>query len=129
MHKSYDEMVAQYHFVLDKVCANDRWNHYFDNYINPRSFFDLSSYKKMVVQSGLELIELVEEEMTYTYSSKERLINFFSAAGSQLGQIPELRKRDFLNDFATEFLRQVECRDSKEIPVSFWCLQAIARKR
>lgn len=118
-----------YHFVLDKICSSDRWKQYFDNYISPRSFFDLSSYKTLIIQSGLELIEIGEQEMTYKFSSEDELINFFSAAGSQLGQIPELRKKEFLNDFTTEFLRQRECQDDKEIPVSFWCLQVIARKR
>ncbi len=119
---------STHHFVLDEICSNDRWKHYFDKIISPRSFFHLCSYKAMVIQSGLKVIEIVEQEMTYTYSSKEQLINFFSAAGSQLGQIPELKKKEFLNDFATEFLRQIAAQDDKEIPVSFWCLQVIARK-
>ncbi|WP_160116255.1 hypothetical protein, partial [Legionella busanensis] len=117
-----------YHQVLDKICSSQKWNQYFLNFDNPRSFFNPKIYKDMVSKSGLYVNELIEEEMTYFFDTKEQLKNFFSAAGSQIKQIPEDRKEEFLNDFANEFLRQANCDEDELIPVRFWCLLVKANK-
>lgn len=117
-----------YHLILDKICSSSKWSNYYKDFISPRLFFDLDSYRTMLVEAGLDVIEITEEEMTYTYSSKKQLNDFFNASGSELEEIPELKKEEFLKDFATEFLTQVKHHNDKEIPVSFYCLQVIARK-
>ncbi|HAU1152005.1 TPA: hypothetical protein JBI12_08650 [Legionella pneumophila] len=117
-----------YHLVLDKVCSSSKWEGYFIDFKSPRSFFDLYDYKEMIVKSGLEIVELSEEEMTYSFNSKEQLKDFFSAAGSQIKQIPENKKDEFLNDFVSDYLKEVNCSEEDLIPVSFWCLQVIATK-
>lgn len=117
-----------YHLVLDKICSSSKWKDYFIDFTSPRSFFDSIDYKEMVVRSGLEVIEISEEEMTYSFKSKEHLKDFFSAAGSQIKQIPEAKKADFLNDFVDEYLKEASFSEETSIPVSFWCLQVIATK-
>lgn len=117
-----------YHLILDKICSSKKWKDYFIDFINPRSFFDPIDYKEMVVQSGLEVIEMSEEEMTYSFKTKEQLKEFFNAAGSQIKQIPESKKSDFLNDFVEEYLKEAGFSEETLIPVSFWCLQVIATK-
>ncbi|MCW8444708.1 methyltransferase domain-containing protein [Fluoribacter gormanii] len=117
-----------YHLVLDKVCSSSKWKDYFIDFVSPRLFFDPHDYKEMIVKSGLEVVDLSEEEMTYSFKSKEQLKDFFSAAGSQIKQIPGNRKSEFLNDFVTEYLKKVVCSQEDLIPVSFWCLQVIATK-
>lgn len=117
-----------YHLVLDKVCSSSKWKNYFIDFISPRLFFDPSEYKEMIVKSGLEVVDLSEEEMTYSFKSKEQLKDFFSAAGSQIKQIPENGKDEFLNNFVAEYLKEVGCSKEDLIPVSFWCLQVIAIK-
>jgi hypothetical protein len=69
-----------------------------------------------------------QEEMTYSFKSKEQLKDFFNAAGSQIKQIPEAKKSDFLNDFVNEYLKEASYSEETLIPVSFWCLQVIATK-
>lgn len=117
-----------YHLVLDKICSKSKWKDYFIDFISPRSFFDPYDYKEMIVKSGLEVVELSEEEMTYSFKSKEQLKEFFSAAGSQIKQIPENRKVEFLNDFVAEYLKEAGCSQEDLIPVGFWCLQVLATK-
>ncbi|KTC83376.1 methyltransferase [Legionella cherrii] len=117
-----------YHLVLDKVCSSVKWKDYFIDFISPRSFFDPYDYKEMLVKAGLQVLDLSEEEMTYSFKSKEQLKDFFIAAGSQIKQIPEKRKSEFLNDFVTEYLNAANCFHEDFIPVSFWCLQVIASK-
>ncbi|HAU0298510.1 TPA: class I SAM-dependent methyltransferase [Legionella bozemanae] len=117
-----------YHLVLDKICSSVKWKDYFIDFISPRSFFDPYDYKEMIVKTGLEIVDLSEEEMTYSFKSKEQLKDFFIAAGSQIKQIPENRKSEFLNDFVTEYLKEANCLHEDFIPVSFWCLQVIAAK-
>lgn len=119
---------STYHHVLDKLCASEKWRDYFRDFVSPRSFFEIDNYKQMLVSAGLKPVELIEDEMTYKYSSKEQLKGFFSAAGAQIRNIPELRKNEFLTAFADEYLKQVNCGDDEMIPVSFWCLQVIAVK-
>lgn len=119
---------SAYHLVLDKICFSSKWRDYFIDFINPRSFFSPSDYKTMIIKSGLELVDLSEEEMTYSFKSKEQLKEFFSAAGSQIKQIPENRKPEFLNDFVSEYLKEVGYSKEDLIPVSFWCLQVVATK-
>ncbi|CAM4448721.1 MAG: Trans-aconitate 2-methyltransferase [Legionella sp.] len=117
-----------YHLVLDKVCASDKWAVFFKDYISPRSFFDVADYKDLLVKSGLKVISIEEEEMTYYYQTPKDLKEFFNAAGSQIKLIPDDLKENFLNDFVNEFLNQVTLNDFDEIPVSFWCLQVVANK-
>lgn len=117
-----------YHLVLDFLCSSEKWKGYFIDYISPRLFFDPAEYEEMIIKSALEIIEFSEEEMTYTFKSKEHLKEFFNAAGSQVKMIPDLRKNEFLNDFVSEYLNQCEWPDEYLIPVSFWCLQIILSK-
>ena len=116
-----------YHFVLDNLCESSKWKSYFADFVSPRSFFEINTYKEMILKSGLQIVDLNEEEMIYTYRTKSQLKNFFSAAGSQIKQIPDLKKDEFLNDFVTEYITQSKCGED-EIPLSFWCLQVIALK-
>lgn len=115
-----------YHLVLDKICSQKKWSHYFEDFSSPRYFFTKETYESMMTEEGLEVSSILEEEMTYHFKSKEQLKEFFSAAGSQIKSIPEVYKDAFLEDFAKEFLRQVECKDDTLIPLSFWCLQIVA---
>lgn len=117
-----------YHLVLDKVCASDKWSVFFKEYVSPRSFFDINSYEQLLVKSGLNVINIIEEEMTYYYRNPKDLKEFFNAAGAQIKFIPLDLKEQFLNDFVNEFLNQVSLNDIDEIPVSFWCLQVVANK-
>ncbi|WP_173238590.1 hypothetical protein, partial [Legionella antarctica] len=119
---------SQYHLVLDKVCASNKWSPFYLNYVSPRSFFDIATYENMLVKSGLSVVEIVEEEMIYFYKSPKQLKEFFKAAGAQIKLVPDQLKEDFLNDFSTEFINQVGLTDHDQIPVSFWCLQIIAKK-
>lgn len=119
---------SMYHLVLDKLCSSSRWKDYFLDFASPRSFFDPNIYKEMLIKAGLQVVDLSEEEMTYIFKSKEQLKNFFSAAGSQIKQIPEQRKIEFLNDFVSEYLEEAKCYQENLIPVSFWCLQVVATK-
>ena len=116
-----------YHLVLDKICSSNKWSQYFASYTCPRSFFDPYNYKTMLAMAGLEVVEMSEEEMTYSFRSKEQLKDFFSAAGSQVQQIPEVKKSEFLKDFVNEYLKAVNS-DETQIAVSFWELQVLARK-
>lgn len=118
---------SRYHLTLDFICSQEKWKDYFIDFISPRSFFDSSDYKQMIIKSGLHLIEYTEEELTYVFKTKEQVKDFFSAAGSQTKYIPEDRKNEFLNDFIAEYLKGANFTE-ENIPVSFWCLQIIASK-
>lgn len=118
---------STYHLVLDKLCSSDKWRQYFKDFLSPRLFLCAETYKEMVTKSGLNVIDILEEEMTYSFKTKEQLKEFFSAAGAQIKLIPDMLKNSFLDDFATEFIKQSHCHD-ESIPVGFWCLQVIASK-
>lgn len=118
---------STYHLVLDKLCSSDKWRQYFKDFLSPRLFFAADIYKEMVIKSGLNVIEILEEEMTYSFKTKEQLKEFFSAAGTQIKLIPDMRKNSFLDDFATEFIKQSHCHE-ENIPLGFWCLQVVASK-
>lgn len=117
-----------YHFILDKISASNKWSSYFKDYVNPRSFFEISKYKILLEEAGLNIQSLVEEEMIYYFRTPKELKEFFNAAGSQITMIPPTLKDSFLNDFINEFLNQVTLNELDEIPVSFWCLQVVADK-
>ena len=117
-----------YHLVLDKVCSSIKWKDYFTDFVSPRSFFDPDDYNEMVVRAGLDVVDISEEEMTYSFKSKAQLRDFFNAAGSQIKLIPDAKKPEFLNDFVDEYLSEASFAEESSIPVSFWCLQVIATK-
>lgn len=119
---------SQYHQVLETICTSEKWAVFFKDYKNPRSFFDIKYYKHLLINSGLEVISLIEEEMTYFYQTPNELKEFFNASSAQIKLIPDYLKESFLNDFSNAFLEQVNLNNFKEIPVSFRCLQIIARK-
>lgn len=117
-----------YHFVLDKLCSSKKWSFYFTNYTSPRSFYDLEHYKEMLNSAGLSIVNITEREMEYTFSSKEKLKEFFNAAGAQIKYVPEPLKADFLDDFSREFIEQITSDTTDGILVVFWCLQVHAFK-
>jgi len=47
---------------------------------------------------------------------------------ANIKQIPATLKEAFLNDFCIEFLKQSNCNNAHQIPLSFWCLEVIALK-
>lgn len=119
-----------YHNTLDQVCFNTKWKNYFKDYENPRTFFEPDTYKALLINNGLNVIELVEEEMTYTYHTRDQLKAFFESSMANTKQIPSYKKDEFLDDFCDAFIDQIDSIDHKttNIPVSFWCLQIIANK-
>lgn len=119
---------SKYHAVLDKICTSNKWKFWFVDYINPRSFFDQNIYKQMIMDSGLSIVSMTEEEMTHFYETKDQLKAFFNSAGSQPNRIPDELKNEFLDDFADEFFKETQSLHHKQIPVSFWCLQIVATK-
>ncbi|KTC94522.1 class I SAM-dependent methyltransferase [Legionella erythra] len=116
-----------YHDTLERLCSNPKWAVYFENFSNPRCFFALEEYEKMLVHAGLTIHHLVEEKITYHFKSKDELKGFFNASGAHINQIQEWRKQEFLEDFVSSYLAHVECRDNS-IPVTFWCLKILASK-
>ena len=117
-----------YHLVLDQICSSKKWRKYFENHISPRCFFDITTYKKILIKAGLNVAEISEEEMVHYFKTKQQLKEFFNASGSQIQLIPENFKEDFLNDFCNQFIKQVNLNMNDEIPVNFWCLQILATK-
>lgn len=119
---------STYHHALDNVCCHPTWNFYFKNFENPRSFFTVDMYKKLLQEVKLKISLLLEEEMTYIYESKEALKSFFRSSMAQVKEIPDDLKEQFLEDFSNEFLRMTNSKEINFIPVNFWCLQVIATK-
>jgi ubiquinone/menaquinone biosynthesis C-methylase UbiE len=117
-----------YHHALDNICSSDKWCSYFKDYVNPRSFFDIDVYKDMLIQSGLDVTSLVEEDMSYNFDSKESLREFFSSSMANIKQIPQDKKDEFLVDYSEEFLKQLGCNTQHNIPVTFCCLVINASK-
>lgn len=113
---------STYHQILDIICGNIKWACYFKNYINPRSFFDPILYKEMLIRSGLNVISIAEEEMTYHFDSQEKLKGFLNASMANIKQIPEDKKEDFLEDYCDAFLKVVAFNKAGQIPVTFWSL-------
>jgi ubiquinone/menaquinone biosynthesis C-methylase UbiE len=117
-----------YHFALDVTCAQPRWQAYFKEYKNPRSFFELGEYKALLKDAGLEVEDLVEREMIHHFNSIEKFKSFLASSMANVKQIPLDQQDDFLNDFCKEFFKQSNCNDLTNIPVGFWCLEVVANK-
>lgn len=117
-----------YHDVLEIICSKEKWYPFFKDFVNPRSFFLIDEYKQISEESGLQIIDISEAEMTYFFKTETQLQDFFSAAGCQINRIPEEHKQDFLKDFSKEFINQSKIDEEELIPVSFWCLQVVAKK-
>lgn len=119
---------SQYHIALDVLSISSQWSKYFINYENPRSFFTKEQYRMHLQDAGLQEVSIIENEMTYEFTSIIELKSFFSSSMANIKQIPDYLKDDFLEDYCAEFLKQSKCNDSDHIPVSFWCLEVIATK-
>ncbi len=117
-----------YHEALESVCAKPAWRPYFQDYINPRSFFDVDSYKEMLKKAGLAVNSIKEEELTHSFDSREGLKGFFSSSMANVKQIPDTEKDKFLSDFCDEFIEHLGTSNSSNIPVCFWSLVVIATK-
>lgn len=117
-----------YHRVIDDVTSMERWNQYFPKESSPRSFFTKESYEHLLTDSGLTVNSLNEEEMFYMFDNQIQIREFYNAAGSQVQLVPEEQREEFLNDFSTEFVRRSELTSTGKIPMSFWCLQVLAKR-
>lgn len=119
---------SHYHNALDVICKNEKWNKYFKDYINPRSFFEVNEYQKLTEDAGLKIASLTEKEMVHRYDSVEKFKAFLSASMANIKQIPDSLKNEFLDDFCAEFFKLSSCRNLNNIPVGFWCLEITAIK-
>lgn len=117
-----------YHQAFDKLVSGKKWCSYFITFVNPRLFFEPLIYSDMVVSAGLNIIELLEEEMIFYFNHKEQLKQFLNASSAHVQHIPEIQKDDFINDFVEDFLDSLGLTENNAIPVSFNCLQIIASK-
>lgn len=119
---------STYHHALDAVCTQKKWQPFFKDYVNPRSFFTIAEYENLLEEAGLAFQPLIEEEMTYNFDSVEKLKAFFNASMANIKQIPADKKTEFLDDFCKEFLTLSQCNDLTQIKLSFWCLKVFASK-
>jgi ubiquinone/menaquinone biosynthesis C-methylase UbiE len=117
-----------YHHTLDRICSTNRWDKYFSNYVNPRSFFEKNDYEYMLKEAGLNVTSITEEEMVYCFNTPEKLKAFFRASMANVGQIPKNEKENFLGDFAMEYLSNTKEKNNDKITLSFWCLVINANK-
>lgn len=117
-----------YHEVLDALCSSDEWSLYFKDQKSARQFFSADFYRELLVESGLDIISLNEEEMIYHFESKESVAAFFAAAGSQPTLLPSSKRSRFISDFSDAYTKNVKTRQDGAIPIAFWCLQIVARK-
>lgn len=120
---------SAYHHTLDILHASPKWLSYFNNYINPRSFFTKEQYNELLANAGLSVVSLNEKEMTYEFTSLADLKAFFSASMANIKQIPSALKKEFLDDLCVEFLKQSNCKNPNQISLSFWCLEVFALKK
>lgn len=111
-----------YHLVLDRVCESIKWRSYFTDYVNPRSFFECEVYNGILIRSGLEIISISEEVLTYNFDSRKKFMGFLNASMANIKQIPENKKEAFLEDYCDEFINEVAFNGGGHIPVSFWSL-------
>lgn len=81
-----------------------------------------------MVESGLDIISLHEEEMIYHFESKESVAAFFTAAGAQPTLLPSSKRSRFISDFSDAYTKNVKPRQDGAIPIAFWCLQVVAKK-
>jgi len=112
-----------YHHVLDDVCSSEKWKLYFKNYINPRSFFTKETYKKMLSHEHLNVLSIVEKEMSYQFQDAAELTKFFSSSMSQVTHLPTEKRDEFLADFSSEFVKQLRIKKIKDNTLTFWCLE------
>lgn len=117
-----------YHHALDVICENVKWSSYFKDYETPRLFFSPDIYRNFLEEIGLNVIMFGEEEMTHIYESAEQLKSFFNASMAQLKQIPPHLQDEFLDDLTDELIKMLSVKKNDVIPVSFWCLQIVAKK-
>ena len=119
---------SQYHQTLDILCSQEKWSQYFKDYLNPRSFFEVKEYDIFLKDAGLEVESLVEREMIHNFDSVDKLKEFLGSSMANIKQIPLDKKNEFLDDFCKEFFNLLECKDSTNIAVGFWCLEVLASK-
>jgi SAM-dependent methyltransferase len=119
---------SQYHHTLDTLCSQEKWSHYFKDYLNPRSFFEVKEYDTLLKEAGLDIASLNEREMTHHFDTVEKLKEFLGNSMANIKQIPQDKKNEFLDDFCKEFFDLLECKNSTNIAVSFWCLEVLASK-
>lgn len=119
---------SAYHYALDKTCSNLRWESYFKSYVNPRVFFDKTTYANILTHAGFKIKNIIEEEMTHYFDSKEKLKGFYRGSLTNLTMLPDELKEIFLSDLANEYLTRLNIQSNEKIPVSFWCLQIEATR-
>ncbi|HGU7213680.1 TPA: hypothetical protein ACNBBG_003394, partial [Legionella pneumophila] len=118
-----------YHIVLDQLAASEQWGQYFANYKDPRCYFEKNDYKNLLIDTGLSISNIEEQEMTYYYSSVDELKSFLRASNNQLKYVPENLKELFLKQFVQKYLDGVSLKDNeKGIPLIFNCLQVTGNK-
>lgn len=117
------------HNIIENVCSSAKWKEYFIGYNNPRSFFELNNYKKLLKNHGLNIINIDEEEMTFSHDSEEKLKEYLISSISQVKQIPKSSQNEFISDISKEFLENSKVNDDGSIPISYWCLNIISNKK
>lgn len=118
-----------YHKVLDRLSSSDQWKQYFNDYQDPRCFFEKNDYESLLKKVGLSISNIEEQEMIHHYSSVDDLKSFLMASNNQVKYIPQHLKELFLNHFTKEYLEGIPPRNSDQgIPLGFYCLQVIGNK-
>lgn len=115
-----------FHLVMDKLSSSLKWNKYFLGFVNPRSFFEIHIFERMLIKAGFKVVEMYEKKNTYFFNNVIQLRRFFTTTGAHIKQIPEQLVDSFVDDCVSEYIKAINVGDNIPIPVSFWSLQIIA---
>ena len=93
--------------AIESTVAAQKWQRYFEGFVNPHQFFTKEKYQQMLSEAQLKTQQLEQTLMTYEFDSKRAMELFLKAWLPHMNRLPELLQDEFLSDIGDAFLKIV----------------------
>lgn len=113
--------------IIDESILDLKWSEYFYNFKNPRVFYTLEGYKKLLLSADFEIVSIVEKPVEYKFQDFEKFIKYIQSWLPHVNCIPNEKKELYMNYIGKKYLERQPVDTDNSICITFNVLEISAK--
>lgn len=95
----------EYDEALKTTMFSPKWKSYFSHFVSTFKFIDLETYKSIITQSGLVLLEGSYQRSVDPFINAQAYVNWFKGTMPHVHYLPEDKQDEFIHDVLDLYLK------------------------
>ncbi len=114
--------------IVDESVSSDQWSEYFNDFVNPRTFYTPTQYKKLLVKAGFEVLSIQSKPITYKFRDIATLLNFVKSWLPHVNCVPKDKRDEYMESIGEAYLRRSPAGEDGSVFMTFNILEIYAQK-